>query len=132
MTVNHNKFITSSSDDNYDWLTPQSKILWEGINAKNNPCPTGFRIPTKKELKKETTDKYVKNARDAFNDFLKLPTAGGRSYRDGLIRGQGDYGYIWSSTAQGYASWDLYYNDKEAAWYSYYRATGRSIRCLED
>jgi len=132
LKVKHNKFITSSGEDKYDWLTPQSKILWEGIKAKNNPCPAGFRIPTKQELKSETTDKYVKNARDAFNDFLKLPTAGGRSYQDGVIRGQGDYGYLWSSTAQGYASWDLYFNDKEAAWYSYYRATGRSIRCIED
>ena len=30
----------------YDWRTTQNNNLWQGVNGTNNPCPTGFRIPT--------------------------------------------------------------------------------------
>jgi hypothetical protein len=37
-----------------DWRSPTDDNLWQGINGVNNPCPSGFRLPTKDEVIAET------------------------------------------------------------------------------
>ncbi|GAB1416194.1 hypothetical protein MASR2M117_16000 [Paludibacter sp.] len=41
----HGSFIISDSPP-YDWQNTQNYNLWQGVNGINNPCPTGYRVPT--------------------------------------------------------------------------------------
>ena len=43
-------FIASPSSD---WLNPQDANLWQGVNGINNPCPSGYRLPTEAEWARE-------------------------------------------------------------------------------
>jgi hypothetical protein len=51
-----------------DWRKPQNDNLWQGVNGINNPCPSGWRIPTKDEFAAES----VTDVTDGYNK-LKLP-----------------------------------------------------------
>jgi hypothetical protein len=44
----HADFILTATNPN-NWLNPADGNLWQGVNDINNPCPTGFRIPTEAE-----------------------------------------------------------------------------------
>jgi hypothetical protein len=56
----HGNFITVNSGD-YDWRSPQNNQLWQGVKGINNPCPSGYRIPTEAELNEERLQrKYTK------------------------------------------------------------------------
>ena len=131
----HDDFLviqTSSVSD--DWRNPQNNSLWQGLGGINNPCPQGFRIPTKNEFINENINTGVA----AYSSFLKLPYAG---YRDQLgvvsLVAEGTvYGFIWTSTVSGGTST----NDAEAfAYYParayenpYARARGYSVRCIKN
>ena len=41
----HGDFILAPNAP-YDWRSPQNANLWQGVNGVNNPCPSGYRLPT--------------------------------------------------------------------------------------
>src|SRR5690606_24737546 len=49
-TPGNGLFIISSIGD---WRSSQNNNLWQGVNGINNPCPTGYRLPTEAELDAE-------------------------------------------------------------------------------
>jgi hypothetical protein len=69
-----------------DWITPQNDNLWQGVSGINNPCPSGYRLPTVSELLDERNSwaTNTDNPTAAFNSPLKLTMAGSRNY-DGII-----------------------------------------------
>jgi len=69
---------------------------------------------------------------DAYNNFLKLPSAGGRSRGKGSLDNQGYYGFVWSSSVTGFDSHFLGFNAGKAYTDKNGRANGVSIRCLKD
>lgn len=93
----HDTFITNSSSFPLDWRNPQNNDLWQGVNGINNPCPSGYRVPTEAELEAERqTWPNMGNLAGAFDSPLKLTAAGFRSYMNGTLNdGVGTY---WSST----------------------------------
>tara|TARA_R110000803_G_scaffold5107_4_gene16904 strand:- start:293 stop:1045 length:753 start_codon:yes stop_codon:yes gene_type:complete len=83
-----------STGSPYDWDATQNTTRWQ-VGGINNPCPPGFRLPTINELTAESAAWSSYN--DAFNGFLKLPTAGSRA-NAGNFAFQGQRGYISSAT----------------------------------
>jgi uncharacterized protein (TIGR02145 family) len=123
-------FITEVSSP-YDWLTPQDDNLWQGVSGTNNPCPSGYRLPTEAEWEAERTSWSSNNAAGAFASPLKLPVAGYR-FSSGSLHTVGSDGRYWSSTIDGTYSRYLYFYSSNANVNSSYRASGSSVRCLKD
>lgn len=92
-------FVARSSSP-YDWTTADSNGSLRVSNWSKTDgtsiCPVGFRVPTMLELLYETLNasQPIANNTDAFNSFLKLPSAGTRYETDGSIESEGVVGFI--------------------------------------
>jgi trimeric autotransporter adhesin len=121
-------FITSSGD----WRSTQNANLWQGVNGLNNPCPTGYRIPTEAEWDAERLSWSFPSSIGAFASPLKLPLADYRTYISGLIEGVGSTGWYWSSTVNVPNSRALLFNNNQAFMTNAARGNGYSVRCIKD
>jgi uncharacterized protein (TIGR02145 family) len=130
-TPGHGDFITSNSD-RYDWRNPQNDTLWQGVSGANNPCPSGYRLPTEAEWEDERASWSSNDAAGAFASPLKLPVAGYRDYSNGTLSGVGSLGHYWSSTVDGTLAILLGFYSSNAYMHNYNRAFGFSVRCLKD
>lgn len=81
-----------------DWRTPSNDNLWQGVNGINNPCPSGYRLPTSDELEAERLSWSSSSPTGAFDSPLKWPRAGGRDRGTGSLYDVANGGRIWSST----------------------------------
>jgi uncharacterized protein (TIGR02145 family) len=125
-------FILAPSAPN-DWRSPQNVNLWQGVNGVNNPCPSGYRLPTDTELTAERLSWSANSSVGAFASPLKLPVAGNRSYSIGSLGAVGANGYYWSSAVSGTNSRYLNFSSSTAnVGPGNYRAFGFSVRCLKD
>jgi uncharacterized protein (TIGR02145 family) len=116
----------------YDWRSPQNANLWQGVNGVNNPCPSGYRIPTETEINSERLSWSQNTSAGAFASPLKLPVAGYRDYGNGSLGDVGSLGLYWSSTVSGTYSRNLHFVSSTASMLNYFRAIGFSVRCLKD
>jgi hypothetical protein len=127
----HGNFITINSG-NYDWRSPQNANLWQGVNGVNNPCPSGYRIPTETEINAERLSWSQNNSAGAFASPLKWTLAGTRANLNGTLGNVGSNGDYWSSTVSGTDSRFLYFNISYALMIGNNRAGGFTVRCLKD
>ena len=128
----HGDFITNSSSSPYDWRSPQNDNLWQGVNGVNNPCPSGYRLPTNAELDSERSSWSQNNSLGAFASPLKLPMAGSRGNSSGSLFDVGTFGRYWSSTVNGTDANDLDFLSSFAVMGGNSRALGLSVRCLKE
>ena len=127
----HGNFIRPSSSPN-DWRSPQNTNLWQGVNGVNNPCPSGYRLPTETEFNAERLSwSPNNNSAGAFASPLKLPMMGYRS-NSGSLSDVGSFGFCWSSTVSGTSSRYLRFWSSGANMNTSDRATGLSVRCLKN
>jgi uncharacterized protein (TIGR02145 family) len=124
-------FITEDSSP-FDWLTPQDNTLWQGVSGTNNPCPSGYRLPTEAEWNAERASWSSNNAAGAFASPLKLPVAGFRINGNGTLQFVGAIGWYWSSLVDGASSGYLAFSSSTVAITSGGRAYGYSVRCIKD
>ena len=128
----NSNFIVSSSGPS-DWRSPQNVNLWQGVNGVNNPCPTGYRLPTETELNEERLSWNTNTSTGAFASPLKWTMAGYRLNNSGLLNIVGTYGSSWSSTVIGTNSRPLGFNSGAASvGLGDVRSDGRSVRCIKD
>jgi uncharacterized protein (TIGR02145 family) len=136
-TPPHGNYILMNSG-NFDWRSPQNNNLWQGVNGTNNPCPTGYRLPTEAELDAERLSwvtvpiSSANNAVGALASPLKLPMPGFRSRSNGLLLNVGGFGYYWTSTVNGTSSRRLSFNVNNASINDNGRANGYSVRCIKN
>ena len=126
----HGNFILVQSVP-YDWRSPQNDNLWQGVGGTNNPCPSGFRLPTEAEWNAELTSWSSYNAAGAYASPLKLTVGGLRSHSNGSLYYVG-YGYYWSSIVDGVNARYLNISTSAASLSYNARANGFSVRCIKD
>ena len=133
-TPGHANFIMHATQPN-DWRLTNNDNLWQGVNGINNPCPLGFRIPTKLEWEAEFAA-FANSETAGFDSFLKLPSAG---YRDGYSTGDllsTSNPYYWTSTTDGSSVyWTNTFFGPPVFWVTElwsYRAAGVCVRCIQD
>ena len=130
-TPAHGDFITTTGGN---WLATPDATLWQGVEGTNNPCPIGFRLPTKSEFDTELSMEGITNDTDAFNSALKLPSGSYRN-KDGSIAVLfSPGGAYWTSTlnSSNAANYLLFYSgDAEVSTSTGNLATGNSVRCIK-
>ena len=129
-TPGHGNFITNGSSP-YDWRSTQNDNLWQGVDGTNNPCPSGYRLPTGAELEAERLSWSSNNSAGAFASPLKLPVAGFRT-SNGSLGNVGLDGTYRSSSVDGTNSQRLYFSSDIAVIVSEVRVLGHSVRCIKD
>ena len=130
----HGSFITASSG-NADWRDPQNANLWQGVSGVNNPCPSGYRIPTGPELSAELASWSQTNSVGALASPLKLPLAGTRDAGGGSLTNVGIVGNIHSSTINGTGTNCLSFSSSNSSanvGLGGARAFGWSVRCIKN
>jgi len=126
--------------------------IWNAsIKTKNDPCPSGFRIPTKTEWEAIRSSNTISRSGswlqdnsnysstlhfgpDKYTQTLSLPAAGYRSRISGSLSSTGINGNYWSSTiseTKGFAYFLGFDNKTSYVGYRH-RANGFSVRCIEE
>lgn len=127
-TPGHGNFILTGGD----WRSPRNDNLWQGVSGVNNPCPTGYRLPSEAELNDERLSWVTNNAAGAFASPLKLPIAGYRYRQNGSLGDVGSQGRYWSSGISSGWSLALGLYSGNADLHPADRGFGFSVRCLKD
>jgi uncharacterized protein (TIGR02145 family) len=124
----HGDFIIGPTD----WRSSQNDNLWQGIDGINNPCPSGYRLPTKAEWDEEMESWSSDDRNGAFASPLKLPVSGSRGSSSGSLFAVGSSGSYWSSSVSGTDALRLIFSSSNANTSNNFRASGNSIRCIKD
>ena len=130
-TPGHGNFIKTSGWPE-DWRNPQNNNLWQGTAGINNPCPTGYRLPTSAELDTERLSWSTNDAAGAFGSPLKLTVSGERGFSNAILSNVGSYGIYWSSTINGANADNLTFSSGIAVISNEVRAHGGPVRCIKD
>jgi uncharacterized protein (TIGR02145 family) len=128
--------INSNGSTVWDSSEPAG-TTWE---KANDPCPTGWRVPTKAELENLASassswaplngisGRYVGNAAP----LLFLPAAGYRTHNYGALDDVGSGGLYWSSGVSGTYAASLLFGSGYFATTNSTRAGGFSLRCVAE
>ena len=130
-TPGHNDFILTTGD----WRSTANNNLWLGVNGTNNPCPSGYRVPTSSEWNAERVAFPSANDTGAFT-ALKLTMPGFRLYTTGDILSAGTLGSYWTSSGQTGNFTDraqtINITNSNAFGSSERKGAGLSVRCVRD
>jgi hypothetical protein len=132
LTTPGTSFLTGS-ENWYVGTDPTQDNLWQDPSGINNPCPSGYRLPTNVEWEAERLS-WVggDNSAGAIGSFIKLPVAGYRRNDFGWLNDVGTYGIYWSSTISATTSRFLNFHSSFANTNITVRAHGASVRCLKN
>jgi len=133
----------------WDSSNPPNGAWSDSVKTSNDPCPIGFRIPTKSQWvgvldnnTHSTVGTWSTSSWDDYTNYssamffgsdLMLPAAGGRTNENGALYTRG-LGYYWSSSelTSSYYAWHLYFGSGHTGTYDSYRLSGFSVRCISE
>ncbi|MCF6213774.1 MAG: hypothetical protein L3J45_07105 [Flavobacteriaceae bacterium] len=127
----HGNFIMSN---NGDWRILDNNNLWQGVNGINNPCPSGFRLPTSAELNAERLSWITNDAAGAFASPLKWVLAGDRITNGTILHINSRGIYFSSSIYLPYANSNkvLEIKNNNSHITNTEKSYGFSVRCIKD
>jgi uncharacterized protein (TIGR02145 family) len=123
---------------------------WAATKNANDPCPTGYRVPTSAEWTAVNTNNTASRTGtftlgpteygsalhygpNASTKALTLPAAGSRNSANGTLSVRGTNGYYWSSTEYGTNAFYLNFNSSAVnAANNASRTYGYSLRCIAE
>ena len=127
------------------FLTAPNGAWSDGSKTTNDPCPMGFRVPTKAQWAgvianntQSVTGTWAVNTTNYssarfFGSGMMLMAAGYRDYVVGVLVSRGNTGSYWSSTENGTSyAWYLGFDSGAATNPESYRANGLSLRCVAE
>ncbi|MCL2327130.1 MAG: fibrobacter succinogenes major paralogous domain-containing protein [Bacteroidetes bacterium] len=113
-----------------------SGTTWE---KANDPCPAGWRVPTRTELQSLVSTTYTWTTKNGVpgrefgsgRNSLFIPAAGYRLFNTGELRATGVFGAYWSSTPHDETlAYDVYFPEGNAVEGRSGRSYGYSVRCV--
>lgn len=124
------QWITNFED--YQWLSFDDPSLWQGIDGANNPCPGGYRLPTKEEWEAEKQSWSSSNAAGAFGSPLKLVVTGIRDAALSSIASADSAGWYWSGSAAPVSGVYWHLRIESGTLEGFIPGTGMAVRCIKD
>jgi hypothetical protein len=115
-----------------DWRSSKNDLLWQGVAGINNPCPTGYRVPTDAEITTEVGAYTITNAATAYTSPLKFVVAGNRDRVNGSLLDTGANGFYWSSSVSGTNASFRFILSGSTFSTADVRSYALSLRCLKD
>ena len=141
-----NRFVVTSGTTSGDWLSAGidddrslRKARWTALDG-SSICPVGFRLPTSDELRAETTRNPLwhpfATGADAFDNFLRLPSAGYRNDENSgaIISYKNTHSMLWTQTinSNGDATFMLVGEGSAIFAVTSNLAHGANVRCIKD
>ena len=127
----HGDFILTDDTTDSNWTNFAGEDdLWQA--GLNDPCPTGYRIPTETEFNNERLAFGTNNAAGAASSALAFPVAGSRYISNGTLANVGSHGLYWSSTVSGTYARYLNIRSTSATMSDGNRGAGFSVRCIKE
>ncbi|MCT3960136.1 hypothetical protein HZQ27_13545 [Elizabethkingia anophelis] len=147
-------YITQSDDQSNSGMIPgwhrgnRPSDSWSDMSkTANDPCPHGYRVPTKAQWQAVIDNNNIERVGSWSNDgnytsaayyrnssirTLMLPTSGNRDYFNGELFKRGNIGSYWSSTDYGNnaASYYLYTGNNVIT--AQYQSYGNPVRCIAE
>lgn len=140
----------SGAISGWNTMAAASDAWLDSSKTANDPCPTGFRVPTKAQwegVMANNTASRTGSFTAGINNFgsalhfgpdtntkrVTLPASGIRDNNDGNLAHRGYYGYYWSSTGYRSGAYNLDFSRGNVSMnVNYNRTYGLSVRCISE